>query len=210
MVYERVQKPVTEEDTYNQMIPYTNYGMQKLYGEYLVRGAHHEYGLKYLIIRPFNAVGSGELPEVNRKGEVEFGMAHVIPDFVYRALIKQTPFEMLGDGKQVRTFTHAKDIAEALVLLLNTEIINEDFNFCGLNTYNILELAHLIWAKTNPNQAFPEVYHHPAPEADVRFRIGKSEKAKRLLGWVPNYDIDYIIEDTLAYIRKNFDMQKKS
>ena len=203
MVYERVQTPVTEEDTYNQMIPFTNYGMQKLYGEYLVRGAHQEFGLKYLIIRPFNAVGSGELPEMNRKGEVEFGMAHVIPDFVYRSLVKQTPFEMLGDGKQVRTFTHAKDIAEAFVLTLEKEIINEDFNFCGLNTYNVMDLAQLIWKKVNSNVPFPEVRHHPAPEADVRYRVGKSEKAKRLLGWTPRYDMDYVIDDTLGFIRKN-------
>jgi len=210
MVYERVQTPVTEKDTYNQMIPFTNYGMQKLYGEYLVRGAHQEFGLRYLIIRPFNAVGSGELPETNRKGEVQFGMAHVIPDFVYRALVKQTPFEMLGDGKQVRTFTHAKDIAEAFLLTLEKEIVNEDFNFCGLNTYDVMDLAQLIWKKVNPETPFPQVHHHPAPEADVRFRVGKSEKAKKMLGWTPRYDMDYVVNDTLAFIRKNFEKVQKT
>lgn len=209
MVYERVQTPVTEKDAYNQMIPFTNYGMQKLYGEYLVRGAHQEYGLQYLIIRPFNAVGSGELPEVDRQGEVEFGMAHVIPDFVYRALVKQTPFEMLGDGKQVRTFTHAKDIAEALVLTLEKGVINEDFNFCGLNTYEVMELAQLIWEKVNPGLSFPGVKHHPAPDADVRFRVGKSEKAWKMLGWTPRYHMDFVINDTLEFIRKNFERVKK-
>jgi len=209
MVYERVQTPVTEKDTYNQMIPFTNYGMQKLYGEYMVRGAHQEFGLQYLIIRPFNAVGSGELPEIDRQGEVQFGMAHVIPDFVYRALVKQTPFEMLGDGQQVRTFTHAKDIAEAFIKALDKSVVNDDFNFCGLNTYNVMDLAQLIWKKVNPAIPFPQVHHHPAPEADVRFRVGKSEKAEALLGWTPRYDMEYVIDDTLTFIRKNFEKVKK-
>jgi len=46
MVYERVTKPVTEEDSTNRIVPFTNYGMQKLFGEYMVRGANKEFGLK--------------------------------------------------------------------------------------------------------------------------------------------------------------------
>jgi nucleoside-diphosphate-sugar epimerase len=205
MVYERVTNTVTEKDVYNQLIPFTNYGMQKLYGEYMVRGAKQECGLNYLIIRPFNAVGSGELPEVDKSGELAFGMAHVIPDFVFKAVIKQSPFEILGDGKQVRTFTHAKDISEALLIALQKGIVNDDFNFCGQNTYNIMDLAHEIWKKVNPDWPYPGTCHHEAPEADVQFRVGISEKAKQLLGWTPQYDMNYVLEDTITFIRKNFE-----
>lgn len=201
MVYERMQRPVNEEDALNQPVPITNYGMQKLFGEFLVRGAHQEFGLNYLIVRPFNAVGSGELPEVTAEGHVEFGMAHVIPDFVYKALIRQAPFEIFGDGEQVRTFTHAKDIAEAVRIMLDKNIKNDDFNICGDNTYKIGDLARKIWAKVNPDVSFPGFKHLPAPPADVRFRIGVSEKAKKILGWEPKYNMDYIIEDTFKFIK---------
>lgn len=203
MVYERVQRPVTEEDTLHQLIPVTNYGMQKLFGEFLVRGAHNEYGLNFVIVRPFNAVGGGELPHVGSKGEVEFGMAHVIPDFVYKSLIRQAPFEILGDGSQVRTFTHARDIADAVVLMVDHQVVNEDFNICGRNTFSVLELAERIWKKVNPSLEFPGLKSITAPPDDVKFRIGVSEKAKKVLGWEPQYDIDYIINDTLGFIRKN-------
>jgi nucleoside-diphosphate-sugar epimerase len=205
MVYERVQRPVTEEDAYQQLVPFTNYGMQKLYGEYLVRGAAQEYGLRYLIIRPFNAVGSGELPMLDRQGQVAFGMAHVIPDFIYKALIQQSPFQILGDGEQVRTMTHARDIAEATVLALQKDIVNEDFNFCGATPYKMGDLAKVIWQRINPNMAMPEFEHLEAPAADVRFRVGYSEKAKKLLGWQPRFDMDYILEDTIGYIREHLD-----
>ena len=152
MVYERVQRPVTEEDALTQPVPLTNYGMQKLFGEFVVRGAAQEFGLNYVIVRPFNAVGSGELPHVESSGEVAFGMAHVIPDFIYKAMLRQSPFEILGDGQQVRTFTHARDVAEAVALMLRKGVRNEDFNICGDATFSVADLAKMIWQRVNPGR----------------------------------------------------------
>lgn len=203
MVYERMERPVTEEDATRQPVPLTNYGMQKLFGEYLVRGAHEERGLRYLIVRPFNAVGSGELPAVDRGGEVEFGMAHVIPDFIYKSLIKQRPFEIFGDGRQVRTFTHARDIATGVRLLLEAGIASEDFNICGITTLDMSTLAHTVWEHVNPQEVFPGFLHMPVPDADVRMRIGHSAKLSRTLNWTPQLDLDFIIEDACQYIREH-------
>lgn len=212
MVYERVQRPVLEEDALNQLIPITNYGMQKLFGEFIVRGAREEYGLNYVIIRPFNAVGNGELPKIDSKGELDFGMAHVIPDFIYKAIVKQNPFEILGDGSQVRTFTHVDDIAEAVILMMDKKIINQDFNICGGtdNTISMGELAEKVWTKVNPKERFPKIKKIPAPKDDVKFRVGVSDKAKKVLGWVPKRSMDYIIEDSIKFINKNLKVIKKS
>ncbi len=202
MVYERMERPVTEGDVRSQPVPITNYGMQKLFGEFLITGANEEFGLNYLIVRPFNAVGSGELPEVTGEGAVEFGIAHVIPDFVYKAIIKQTPFQIFGDGAQVRTFTHAKDIASAILALLQKGVKQDDFNICGNNTYSISSLARRVWTMVNPRLEFPGFQHLPAPAGDVRFRVGVSEKIKEAVGWTPKYEIDYVVEDTLNFLKK--------
>jgi UDP-glucose 4-epimerase len=200
MVYERMARPVTEEDALSQPVPITNYGMQKLFGEFMVRGAHTEFGLQYLVVRPFNAVGGGELPDLRRDGSVDFGMAHVIPDFVYKALIKQTPFEVFGDGEQVRTFTHARDVATGLRTILDAGLRNDDFNICGNSTETIADLARKIWARVNHGEAFPPVKAMPVPPADVRFRIGVSDKLRAATGWQPKYDIDAIIDDTYRFV----------
>lgn len=200
MVYEKMMRPVTEEDSLTQPVPVTQYGMQKLFGEFVTRGAATEFGLNYLIVRPFNAVGSGELPDFKSDGSVDFGMSHVIPDFVYKAIVKQTPFEIFGDGEQVRTFTHAKDTADGLLAILASGIRNEDFNICGKATENIADLARKIWTRVNPNDPFPPVKSMPVPPADVRFRIGASDKMRRLVGWEPQFDIDYIIDDTYRFV----------
>ncbi len=210
MVYERVQRPVTEEDALNQPIPITNYGMQKLFGEFLVRGANQEYGLNYMIERPFNAVGSGELPAVKSNGDIDFGMAHVIPDFIYKSIVKQAPFEIMGDGKQVRTFTHAKDIADAFALIVNSKVKNDDFNLCGNSTLSMEELSVKVWKAVNSDIPLPEIKYVHAPKDDVRFRVGVAEKARRVLGWEPKRDIDYIIKDTYAFIKQNIDVLNKN
>jgi nucleoside-diphosphate-sugar epimerase len=209
MVYERMNRPVTEEDAMNQLTPITNYGMQKLFGEFVVRGAKQEIGLNYLIVRPFNAVGSGELPKVKSNGDVDFGMSHVIPDFIYKAMMKQSPFEIFGDGKQVRTFTHARDIADAMALMVKRNVKNDDFNICGDNTTDMGNLARLTWKKVNGSEPMPRIKHIPAPKDDVRFRIGVSNKARRKLGWKPKYDMDYVLDDTYGFIKENFKKLKK-
>jgi len=208
MVYERMQRPVTEEDALTQAVPLTNYGMQKLFGEFLTRGAHEEMGLDYLIVRPFNAVGGGELPDMTADGSVAFGMAHVIPDFIYKAMVAQSPFEIFGDGEQVRTFTHAQDAAEALRMMLQKGVRNDDFNLCGNNTLKMSELARRIWARVNPGTAFPGFKHMPVPPADVRYRVGASEKATRVLGWNPKYELDFIIDNSLSFIRERLNVRK--
>ena len=210
MVYERMTRAVTEEDALSQPVPITNYGMQKLFGEFMTRGAHTEFGLRYLIVRPFNAVGSGELPDIKSDGSVDFGMSHVIPDFVYKAIVKQTPFEIFGDGEQVRTFTHARDIAKALLLMLERGLENDDFNVCGKNTEKVGDLARKIWARVNKNEPFPPVASMPVPPADVRFRIGFSEKLTARIGWQPACDLDFIIDDTHGFVAAALAKRKAS
>jgi UDP-glucose 4-epimerase len=205
MVYERMTRPVTEEDALQQPVPVTNYGMQKLFGEFMTRGAQSEFGLSYLIVRPFNAVGSGELPDVRPDGSVDFGMSHVLPDFIYKAMIKQTPFEIFGDGDQVRTFTHARDVADAVLALLKAGIRNDDFNICGRSTEKISELATKVWARVNDGVPFPPVKPMPVPPADVRFRVGVSDKIRKAVDWHPRFDIDQIIDDTYRFVKTAMD-----
>ena len=38
------------------------------------------------------------------------------------------------------------------------------------------------------------------PPADVRFRVGVSQKLREATGWEPKYDMDAIIEDTYQFV----------
>nr|WP_231751219.1 NAD-dependent epimerase/dehydratase family protein [Halogeometricum sp. CBA1124] len=125
MVYERATEfPVTEDQISEIPPPDSAYGFQKLAGEYYCRAYHDQYDVEYSIFRPFNAVGPREPP-----GE-EVGQAHVIPDFVLKILDKeQYPLKILGDGRQVRSFTNVRDIARGVYLCsFEDAAANDHFN----------------------------------------------------------------------------------
>lgn len=215
MVYQRAQKEFVEADAYNQLIPTMAYGLQKLFGEFMVTGANKEYGMKYVIIRPFNVVGGGELPKFDSSNKPDFGNAHVVPDFVYKALIKQSPFEIMGDGKQIRTLTHVKDFADAMTLVVKKKVKNEDFNICGNEQISVEDLAKRAWKRVNGNVPFPGFKHLPAPKDDVRFRVGKTYKAKKMLGWEPKRGVDDVLDDSIKSVRASLkksqnDLSQKS
>ncbi len=203
LVFERAKNEIVESDLYEQQIPKITYSLQKLFGEYIVRGAHQEFGLNYVIVRPFNVVGGGELPRVENQ-KLMFGIAHVIPDLVYRAIKRQSPIEIMGDGKQLRTYTHVEDFADAMALIVKKNVKNEDFNICGSESCTVEELAQRIWARVNPSIPFPGLKHLPAPDNDVRFRKTNTEKAQRILGWKPKRSLDSILDDSIKVIRATY------
>ena len=108
----------------------------------------------------------------------------------------------------MRTFTHAQDAADALRVMIQQGVRNDDFKVCGNNTLRMDELARRIWARVNSGAPFPGFKHMPVPPADVRYRVGVSNKAKRVLGWNPRYELDYIIDDSLAFIREKLPARK--
>ncbi len=201
MVYQRAQKEFVEADAYNQLVPTITYGLQKLFGEFIVTGANQEYGMKYVIVRPFNVVGGGEMPKFDAGNRPDFGNAHVVPDFVYKALTRQSPFEIMGDGKQIRTLTHVEDFADAMDLLVKKKVKNEDFNICGDEPVTVADLAMRTWKKVNMSMPFPGFKHLKAPNDDVRFRIGKTYKARKLLGWSPKRGVDDVLDDSIKSMR---------
>jgi nucleoside-diphosphate-sugar epimerase len=96
------------------------------------------FGVKYLIARPFNVYGEGELP-----GEY-VGYAHVIPDLIGKVLGGQYRLEILGSGNQTRCYTYVDDVVDGMLFIAErTE--NDDSNI-GINAETtVTELAERIW-----------------------------------------------------------------
>lgn len=80
------------------------YGWAKLMGELSLRAYHRQYGVKAASARISTAYG----PRENE--------SHAIVALIAKAFIKQSPFEIWGDGEQTRGFTYVDDVVEGLVL----------------------------------------------------------------------------------------------
>jgi len=152
-------------------------------------------GLKVTTIRLFNTVGPRQTGR--------YGM--VVPRFVGSA-IKNEPITIYGDGSQSRVFCHVLDAVDAIIKITKEDkTIGEVFNIGSEGEITIKDLAAQIISKTNSkstitytpyNQAYPEGFE------DMQRRVPDITKIKNLLGWKPQRNLDQIIDDVSASMRK--------
>lgn len=205
MVFENTDiYPTPEEEVRSCIPPSSTYGFQKLATEYFAQGAFEQYGVPYVIVRPFNCVGVGEERALDAENE-ELMLSHVLPDLVNKILSGQDPVHILGEGNQIRCYTNGKDIARALRMLCENDIINNDYNISIAKGHTVLELANIIWNKINLNKPFSFVSDEPF-KYDVQKRIPDIRKAERDFGFVADIALEESIDEVLKYIKESNDL----
>jgi nucleoside-diphosphate-sugar epimerase len=188
--------------------PTSTYGFQKLASEYFCLGAHQQYGLPYTIVRPFNCVGLGEEKARGEaevmSGNVRLQMSHVLPDLVNKCLRGQSPLRILGDGTQVRCYTHGKDIARGIIMAMESEAgLNNDFNISSPRPTTVLELAEMVWDRVNPGEPFK--YESDEPFAhDVQKRVPDVSKAKDLLGFEAEISLENSVAEVVRHMKREY------
>lgn len=185
--------------------PYSTYGFQKLSSEYFCKGANEQYGLPYTIVRPFNCVGLGEEDAIGEEavmsGNVKLLMSHVLPDLVNKVLKGQDPLHILGNGSQIRCYTHGKDIARGIVMAMESEQgLNEDFNISTSRETTVLELAEIIWKHINGDKPLRIINDEPYTY-DVQKRIPDVSKAKELLGFEAQIPLEQSVAEVVEHMR---------
>jgi UDP-glucose 4-epimerase len=198
MVFERAELFPTPEDYLPQCpVPASAYGFSKLTGEVYCRAAHAEHGLPYTICRPFNAYGPGERPDD------EPGIAHAVPDLIKKTLSGQRPLEIFGSGEQTRTLTHVDDIAAGIVAAMSSPAgLNEDFNISAARELTVAEIARIVWEACGEDPDAFALKHLPSFAVDVPRRWPSVEKARKLLGWQAQIDLEDGIAQTVRWLRE--------
>ena len=205
MVYECADVyPTPEGEQLKCSPPLSTYGFQKLACEYFARGGWEQYKLPYTIIRPFNCVGTGEQRAINEKeimsGNVKLAMSHVVPDLVQKIAKGQDPLHIFGSGDQVRHYTYGGDLARGIRMCIESDkAINEDFNLSTPVSTTVKELAKLIWRRINGNKPLSFVSDKPF-EYDVQKRVPAVQKAKDLLGFTADTDLNATLDEVLPWI----------
>jgi len=209
MVFESTDRwPSKEGDQLVVPPPISSYGFQKLAVEYFARAAWDQYKLPYTIIRPFNCVGIGEsraLGEVEiESGNVKLAMSHVVPDLVQKVLAGQDPLHILGNGNQIRHYTYGGDLAKGIVLTLDNEsAINNDFNISTSQGHTVLELGEVIWRKIHGDEKPFNFILEKGFEHDVQKRIPDTEKARKLLGFTAETNLDTMLDEVIPWVQTN-------
>jgi len=95
------------------------------------------------------------------------------------------------------------DIADGIVTATASSAgLNEDFNISASEEMTVAEIARIIWAACGRDPADFELEHLPSFAVDVQRRWPSVDKAKRLLGWEAQIDVQTGIAGTVDWLRR--------
>lgn len=165
------------------------YDEGKRFGEAITFAYFRKYGTNTRIIRIFNTYGPLMQPDDGR----------VVSNFINQA-IRSQPITVYGEGSQTRSFCYVDDMVLGIkkaMFLDRTK--GEVFNLGNPQEKTILELAELIKKMTESSS---EIIFEKLPQDDPKIRKPDISKAKEVLGWQPEIDIEIGLEKTINYFNK--------
>jgi dTDP-glucose 4,6-dehydratase len=176
----------------NSVGPRAVYDEAKRFSEAMTMAYQRHHGVDTRIVRIFNTYGP----------RMRLNDGRALPNFVFQALSGQA-LTIYGDGKQTRSFCYVDDLIEGIYrLMLSDE--HMPVNIGNPQEITILEFAERIRKHFNN---VPEIIFKPLPQDDPKRRCPDISKAKRLLKWEPNINLEEGLKSTLAYFKQEFSRQ---
>jgi UDP-glucuronate 4-epimerase len=162
--------------------PLSPYAASKKAAEAMAFTYHHLHKIDVTILRYFTVFGPAGRPDMS------------VFRFIKQIAEGQT-ITVFSDGQQQRDFTYVDDIARGTIAgikPLGYEIINLGGD--RLTTLNnvIEQISQLVGKK-------PVIEHRPVHPADVPATWANVEKAKRLLGWMPQVPLEEGLRRTVQW-----------
>jgi len=172
--------------------PISAYGLSKYMAEKLSNLFYKKTKLKIISLRYFNVYGPRQDEKSNYAG--------VISKFISSILKNQQPI-VFGDGTQTRDFVYVKDVVKANLLAMEKENLNNDIiNIASSKPTSILDLIKTINKLTNKTI---EPIFKEAREGEIKHSYASIEKAKKVLGFKPEYDLQKGLKETIEWYKKN-------
>jgi UDP-glucose 4-epimerase len=174
----KTQLPIQEEQ---QTLPISPYGLQKLVSEQYVNLFAQKLAISFIALRLFNVFGPRQDPNSAYSG--------VISKFT-KAIEKDLPITIYGDGKQTRDFIFVKDVAVAFTKALTTPLPQGLCMSCNVGTgqeTSLLELINMLensftGRKSNINFA-------TARDGDIQNSLADISKVSSLLNFQPKWSV---------------------
>lgn len=140
------------------------------------------------VIRIFNTYGP----------RMAVGDGRVVSNFIVQALLGKD-ITIYGDGSQTRSFCYVDDLVDGIRRVLDLpDSLDSPVNLGNPGEFSMLELANKI---ITISESKSEIKFEELPEDDPKQRKPDIQKAKDLLGWEPNIQLERGIERTLDYFK---------
>lgn len=186
--------PLKEENFFDGEPEPTNgpYGWSKRTGEMQAVGYYQEFGTKISVVRPFNAYG----PRDNFDPEG----SHVIAALIRKAVRRDDPFIIWGDGSPTRAFIYVTDVADGMLMVMEKMTSPDPINLGTDEEVSVNDIAKLILKLSGYDNA-KIIYDKSKPGGQPR-RSASIEKAKRLIGFVPKVSLEEGLKQTIEWYRQ--------
>jgi UDP-glucose 4-epimerase len=170
--------PIDEE---HPLQPTNPYARSKILGEELCRAYNTDFGLKCIILRPFNIYGVGQ----NKN--------FLIPSII--AQLRYGKIE-LKDSDPKRDFIYISDIIDAYIKAGEFKGDFEVFNIGYGKSYSVKEITEKIVQLYGKDVKIN--YKNERRKNEIMDTVADIRKAKEKLGWEPSVDIDAGLKSMLA------------
>lgn len=151
----------TNTESVHGILPDAGYGWTKLSGEKMAAAAAKDgIGLAVHVVRPFSGYGEDQTEDW------PFGA------FIGRARRREDPFQIWGDGRQVRDWIHISDVVAGALAVVDADV-REPINLCTGRGTSMQELAGMIIAEAGYNAWSEYLVHAPT---GVAYRVGDPER----------------------------------
>jgi nucleoside-diphosphate-sugar epimerase len=146
------------------------YGWAKLMGEFTLRAYAKEHGMGAASCRYFTVYGPRGVEN------------HAVIAMIARAFLGQNPFEVWGDGTQIRNWTFIDDIVEGTILAGEKIHDGAAINLGTMERIRVMDAAKMVCDFTGHRA---EIKLRPDMPTGPLNRVAENSLAKKLLGWAP-------------------------
>jgi UDP-glucose 4-epimerase len=164
------------------------YGWAKLMGELTLKQYYKDYGLKSAIGRFFTVYG----PYAKE--------SHAVMATIAKAFIKQDPFEVWGDGEQIRNWTYVEDIVDGIIKLIEKVDDATPVNLGTEERIKVIDMVNLVFKYTG---FYPKKIKFLSMPTGPINRVADISLAKKLLNWQPKYDFKTGLKKTIEWYFEN-------
>ena len=148
------------------------YGWAKLMGELTLQAYHREHGLKAASCRYFTVYG----PRAKEN--------HAVIALIAKAFVKQNPFEVWGDGSQVRNWTFVSDIVDGTIRTGERIDDGTAVNLGTMERIRVLDAIEMVMELSGHRAKIKTLPDMPTGPYN---RVADNSLAAKLLEWRPKY-----------------------
>jgi dTDP-glucose 4,6-dehydratase len=179
-----------QKETYwgnvNPVGPRGVYDEAKRFAEAMTMAYHRYHGVDTKIVRIFNTYGP----------RMRLNDGRAVPAFMSQVLRNQD-VTVFGDGSQTRSFTYITDLVDGIIrLMLSSE--NDPVNIGNPVEMTIKQIAETIIRMTGSSS---KIVYRPLPTDDPKQRRPDITRARTLLGWEPQVQLEEGLVKTIEYFK---------